>query len=59
MYQKISSIVVSSQHLESANNDEIRKKILEIIEEAIPNVILPSREKNFNKSNWKICNWWS
>jgi len=43
--KKISSIVVSSQHLESANNDEIRKKILEIIEEAIPNLILPSEKK--------------
>jgi len=43
--KNISSIVVSSQHSESANNDEIRKKILEIIEEAIPNVILPSEKK--------------
>ena len=43
--QKISSIVVSSQHLDSANNDEIRKKILEIIEDAIPRVILPSEKK--------------
>ena len=43
--KKISSIVVSSQHLDSANNDEIRKKILEIIEEAIPNLILPSEKK--------------
>ena len=43
--KNISSIVVSSQHLESANNDEIRKKILEIIEEAIPNLVLPSEKK--------------
>jgi S-adenosylmethionine synthetase len=43
--QSISSIVVSSQHLESANNNEIRKKILEIIEEAIPNITLPSEKK--------------
>jgi len=43
--KNISSIVVSSQHSESANNDEIRKKILEIIEEAIPKVILPSEKK--------------
>ena len=43
--KNISSIVVSSQHSESANNDEIRKKILEIIEEAIPNIILPSEKK--------------
>ena len=43
--EKISSIVVSSQHLDSASNDEIRKKIIEIIEESIPNVILPSEKK--------------
>ena len=43
--KEISSIVVSSQHSESANNNEIRKKILEIIEEAIPNVIIPSEKK--------------
>ena len=43
--QNINSIVVSSQHLESANNDEIRKKILEIIEEAIPKMTLPSEKK--------------
>ena len=43
--QNISSIVVSSQHAESANNDEIRKKILEIIEESIPSEIIPSEKK--------------
>ena len=43
--QNINSIVVSSQHLESANNNEIRKKILEIIEEAIPKITLPSEKK--------------
>ena len=43
--QNISSIVVSSQHLESANNNEIRKKILEIIEKAIPKITLPSEKK--------------
>ena len=43
--KEISSIVVSSQHSESANNNEIRKKILEIIGEAIPNVIIPSENK--------------
>ena len=43
--QNISSIVVSSQHLESANNNEIRKKILEIIEKAIPKMTLPSEKK--------------
>ena len=43
--KNISSIVVSSQHLETANNNEIRRKILEIIEAAIPNIILPSEKK--------------
>ena len=43
--QNISSIIVSSQHLDSANNNEIRKKILEIIEEAIPKITLPSEKK--------------
>ncbi len=43
--KNISSIIVSSQHSESANNDEIRKKILEIIEEAMPNVVLPAEKK--------------
>ena len=43
--KNISSIVVSSQHLETANNNEIRRKILEIIEAAIPNLILPSEKK--------------
>ncbi len=43
--QNISSIIVSSQHLDSANNNEIRKKILEIIEEAIPKIALPSEKK--------------
>ena len=33
---EITSIVVSSQHDESASNQEIRNKIIEIIEEAIP-----------------------
>ncbi len=43
--EKISSIVVSSQHSEKADNNEIRRKILEIIEQAIPNKILPSQNK--------------
>jgi S-adenosylmethionine synthetase len=42
---EINSIVVSSQHDESASNQEIRNKIIEIIEEAIPDYSLPSKEK--------------
>ena len=42
---EITSIVVSSQHEESANNQEIRNKIIEIIEEAIPDYSLPSKDK--------------
>tara|TARA_B100000579_G_C22827914_1_gene854253 strand:- start:392 stop:1567 length:1176 start_codon:yes stop_codon:yes gene_type:complete len=40
--KSISSIVVSSQHSNSAGNPEIRKKIIEIIEDALPTEILPS-----------------
>ena len=42
---EITSIVVSSQHDESASNQEIRNKIIEIIEEAIPEYSLPSKDK--------------
>ena len=42
---EITSIVVSSQHDESASNQEIRNKIIEIIEEAIPEYPLPSKDK--------------
>ncbi len=45
--KSISSIVVSSQHLESASNDEIRKKIIEIIEDIFPMEILPSKKNIF------------
>jgi len=43
--KSITSIVVSSQHDESASNEEIRKKILELIESAIPLEILPAKEE--------------
>ena len=39
--QNITSIVVSTQHHESAGNNEIRKKVIEIIEGALPNTDLP------------------
>ena len=42
---EITSIVVSSQHDESASNQEIRNKIIEIIEQAIPEYSLPSKDK--------------
>ena len=42
--KSISSIVVSSQHSESASNEEIRKKILELIEKVIPLEILLIKE---------------
>ena len=41
--KNITSVVVSSQHSENASNSEIRDKILEIIETAIPENILPSK----------------
>ena len=43
--KSITSIVVSSQHHESASNEEIRKKILELIESTIPLEILPVKEE--------------
>jgi len=39
--KRISSIVVSTQHLESANNQEIRKKVIEIIEKSLPDKKIP------------------
>ena len=42
--KSITSIAVSSQHNESASNEEIRK-ILELIESAIPLEILPAKEE--------------
>ena len=43
--KSISSIVVSSQHSENASNEEIRKKILELIEKVIPLEILPNKKE--------------
>ena len=41
--KKVESIVVSTQHHETASNIEIRKKVIEIIEKAIPSNILPHK----------------
>ena len=43
--KNIDSIVVSTQHLDSIENNEIRKKVLEIIEKSIPVALLPKSEK--------------
>ena len=40
--KKVTSIVVSTQHTEEIGNSEIRKKVIEVIEKAIPNDILPN-----------------
>ncbi len=40
----ITSIVVSTQHFEDVKNEEIRKKVIQIIEESIPLGILPKSE---------------
>ena len=42
--KSISSIIVSSQHSEKASNIDVRKKILELIENVIPLDILPAKE---------------
>ena len=42
---KVESIVVSTQHDNNANNQEIRKKVISIIEKAIPSDILPHKDK--------------
>ena len=41
--KKVESIVVSTQHHETASNIEIREKVIEIIEKAIPSNILPHK----------------
>ena len=41
----IESIVVSTQHNDSAGNSEIRKKVLKIIEEALPDANIPKNDK--------------
>ena len=43
--KSISSIVVSSQHSEKASNNDVRKKILEVIENVIPHEILPVKDE--------------
>ncbi len=42
--KNITSIVVSTQHFEDVQNEEIRKKVIQIIEESIPVQILPKSE---------------
>ena len=42
--KNITSIVVSTQHFEDVKNEEIRKKVIQIIEESIPVKILPKSE---------------
>ena len=41
--KKVESLVVSTQHHETASNIEIREKVIEIIEKAIPSNILPHK----------------
>ena len=43
--KSISSIVVSSQHSEKASNEDVRKKVVELIENVIPLEILPAKEE--------------
>lgn len=43
--KKVESIVVSTQHDNNANNQEIRKKVISIVEKAIPSDILPHKDK--------------
>ena len=42
--KNVTSIVVSTQHFEDAKNEQIRKKVIQIIEESIPFGILPKSE---------------
>ena len=42
--KKVESLVVSTQHCETASNSEIREKVIEIIEKAIPSNILPHKD---------------
>ena len=42
--KNITSIVVSTQHFEDVKNEQIRKKVIQIIEESIPVEILPKSE---------------
>ena len=43
--KSISSIVVSSQHSEKASNEDVRKKVIELIENVIPLEILPAKKE--------------
>ncbi len=42
--KKIKSVVLSTQHLPDVDNHQIRNKVIEIIEETIPESILPKSE---------------
>lgn len=42
--KRVESLVVSTQHCETASNSEIREKVIEIIEKAIPSNILPHKD---------------
>ena len=42
--KSVNSIVVSTQHFADVRNEEIRKKVIQIIEESIPIEILPKSE---------------
>ncbi len=42
--KNITSIVVSTQHFEDVKNEEIREKVIQIIEQSIPVEILPKSE---------------
>ncbi len=43
--KKVTSIVVSTQHTEEIDNSQIRKKVIEVIERAIPSNILPKSKE--------------
>jgi len=42
--KKVKSLVVSTQHHETASNIEIREKVIDIIEKAIPSNIMPKKD---------------
>ena len=42
--KKITSLVLSTQHTDSIDNVSIKKKVIEIIEQAVPTNILPSQQ---------------
>ncbi len=68
--QRIDAIVVSTQHDDFAEDEEMLAKIRkDIVEILMPRVIAqqkPEIQALFNdqinishQSNWKICNWWT